>query len=129
MKLTNAQLAGHLARPEIFLRHYGLLMSVTAITTDVNEANAHSAEHGLSEGVLAEYGGFVFLADMKDTGREPGPLLDLARELVRALDNATPGEITDAARMLDELGCGFAGKATERLIARKLAPVFHKFRK
>ena len=128
MKITHAQIARKLTRPEMFLRHYGLLYSVTAITTDMDEANAHMLANP-GEGLLAEHEGFCFIAKLADKGSEPRPLSDLAHELVREMDNASPSEITDAARMLDDLSCGFDGPASARLIARLLASVFHKRRK
>ena len=129
MKITNAQIAGELSRPEMFLRVYGRLLSITALTTNADEANAHMlANEG--ESLLGEHAGFCFIARHADKGTEPCPLSDLARELVRALRESTPGEITAAARMLDDLGTDMGGaNAGERKIARLLAPLVHKLRK
>lgn len=128
MKITHQQIAGKLSRPEIFLRVYGSLFSVTAITTSMDEANVHMTANP-DEGLLAEHGRFCFIAKLADKGHEPRPLSDLLREVVRLLRESSPGEITDAARMLDDLGTGYVSNAGERLIARKLAPLIHKFRK
>jgi hypothetical protein len=193
MKLTKEQLAGELERPAVFLRHYGRLYEVTAVTTDTSEANAHMSENK-GEGLLREYGAFCFIARMDDKGQDVSPydgkrdgpwmmhlgyevnqsdghkgrdigthglahatvlgcnaeppktrdgraahmvtalnsyddLTAAARRLVALLDQASPSDLAEAARALDDLSTGNAGTSHRRRIARELAPVFHKLRK
>jgi hypothetical protein len=81
------------------------------------------------DGLLAEYAGFCFIAENADKGRDQRPLSDLVTELVRTLDDASVPEVTDAARMLDDIGCDMSTKGTQRRIAKLLAPAIHKLRK
>lgn len=61
---TEMKLADHQA---IYVRSMGKALRVTAMFTDVAEANQYM-EKNLDDGVIAEYGGVIFLANVYDTG-------------------------------------------------------------
>lgn len=126
MKLTKAQLAGELSRPELYLLHYGRLYAVTALATSMDEANAHMAANP-GEGLLAEHGEFCFIAEEADTGA--AGVAAIARAFALALAEASPGELKEAAQALGHMGNGYQSAARARRIAEQLAPIVSELRK
>lgn len=55
------------AQEKIYLYSMGKRLRVTAMFTDVKDANAYMERHD-DEGVIAELGPFIFLANLYDQG-------------------------------------------------------------
>jgi hypothetical protein len=51
----------------VYVRSMGKALRVTAVFTSDDEANAYMAKH-LDEGVVAQFGRFVLLANLHDRG-------------------------------------------------------------
>lgn len=59
-----------LKHPEqmLYLRSMGKVLLITAIFTDENDVNAYMEKHKGEEGVIAQFGPYIFLANMRDKG-------------------------------------------------------------
>ena len=127
MILTSTDSEKELSRPQVYLCLYGRMHRVTALATSMDEGNAYMSKQGGVEGLLAEVQGFCFITDTADQG--DAGLTDIARAYVTALANASPEQLTETARRLDDLGTCNGVSARERRIARLIAPHVHTLRK
>lgn len=56
---------------ELLIRSMGKSIRVTAIFTDLNEANTYMENHR-DEGCIAEFAPFIFIANLYDNGQKRG---------------------------------------------------------